>query len=295
MPGNGLPSNSESLPGRTFPRVIAYAIQACSIVLQLAGLMALTQSKIHWQSYFLDIVSIYRERIAMPVAASLRWLEIELDINLDWIPDWFPDYLPIAAVFTLGLVSSYSHLTGKSPVKLFMDEMENIIAELKGGFWDTIWTRTIWLGVLIFFSLTSPAFFLVFPVVMASFFVAALLFVFTFYGGILLFLIKNVLPYVFLAALLAAVVWFLAARDSFYHFAGICHQGVIVRSGRLKKRFPDKLQEIRGKIALAASEAKIELKRGVSFYFRLIAIQFSIAAAIFFVFLTIAALNNSLL
>ncbi len=257
--------------------------------------MSLTQSQIHWQSYFLDIVRIYRERIAMPVAASLRWLAVELDIDLNWIPGWFPDYLPIAAIFTLGLVSSYSHLTGKSPVKLFMEEMADILAELKNGFLDTIWARAIWLGAVIFFALTSPAFFLVFPVVMACFLVAALLFALAFYAGILLFLIKNVLPYVFLATLMAGAVGFLAARDSFYRFAGMCRQRVIARSDQLKKMIPDKIQEFRGKIALAMPEAKIGVKRGISFYFRLIAIQYSIAAAIFFAFLTMAALNNSLL
>jgi hypothetical protein len=270
----------------------AVLVKICSVVLELAGLMAMTADRILWKSYFADVTEFYRANISGPLGQVVMRVAQGMEVDPALIPPWFYDYLPIASVFTFGLLHGLAQVEGKNQLSFYASVAQDVYQALRKDFWGTFALLPLQLMVLLFFALTAPAFVIVFPCLVIAFFVGMIAFSVMMYGSFAVFIITRVLPLAALALVLVLGIWLFRSEATLYtalaSFRRTTVHGFIRARRTARRKGP-------GVIRDEVTKIRDELKSGLKDYLAVIRVQYRIVTAIIFLFLTITSLNYAFL
>ncbi|MEM9292355.1 MAG: hypothetical protein AAGD01_11795 [Acidobacteriota bacterium] len=254
--------------------------------------MVLVEERVRWRSYFATVVELYQRALSHPIAEFLRSLELRFSIDLSWIPPWFPDYLPIASVFTMGLVSGYAHLTGTTPFHIFHREVSDVAKTVRNEGWDSVPQLVFGLVAFLLFWLTSPAFVILFPLLMLAIFFGGIFIYLVILTGLLRLVLLYILPWLSLIVGIFGITWFLRGRVTFLSFEEKLWYRLRHSIARRKRRSAHVLFKLSQGFRESVTEARTEVSEGTRLFTRLFVVQYAIAAAVFAVFLTFLTINN---
>lgn len=180
-----------------------YLLQICMLIINLAGLMSLSQEKIKWSGVFADVIDTYVEYISNPVRNYLSYLEEKFAINLDWIPIWFPDYIPIASAFFFAFVIS---CTSKNNTNIFIvltDFFKDVIKSFRQDGVVTLGGLLILFIFIALIFLLSPFILIILPLLYLSLIAFGIIMML---NGMILLL--HILAYATFIALVLLVFYF---------------------------------------------------------------------------------------
>ena len=274
-----------------------YLLQICMLIINLAGLMSLSQEKIKWNGVFADIVNSYSKYISQPIRNYLAYLEEKFNISLDWVPIWFPDYLPIASAFFFAFIVSCTY-KNNTTIFVILSEFFKGLREIwrDENIGPVIIILTICLILLVVSFLLSPIIIVVVPLLL--FFYAYIFF------GLFFIYIKLLTTYV-----LPYVALILFAAYSFYAYKYEDGKVLELISSKLMSIFKSTIKGIsrcfrhirvflkrfRKKIKNKDSDFRHELTKSFGFVADIIIFQYKIVMLLALMFLIAFAINQSAL